>query len=186
MAIKKAILFIVPSGNIAQINVDNNAKWSSTDTPDKSIFNLSFWFLSLHALVVSVYKNDPSGSYKTIIGVGNADGYALTTNNGKYNLFYRNVADQITTNNAIANTQGLIFASTKSATNQTIYVNNTLYQNITPPSMDAPTTSSRIGAYDNSSGTYTGIQQELIVYASNELSNRTGIETNINDFYSIY
>ena len=28
--------------------------------------------------------------------------------------------------------------------------------------------------------------QELIIYSSDELSNRTGIETNINNFYSIY
>jgi hypothetical protein len=31
-----------------------------------------------------------------------------------------------------------------------------------------------------------GYFQELIVYASNQSSNRTGIQTNINDFYSIY
>jgi len=31
-----------------------------------------------------------------------------------------------------------------------------------------------------------GVWQELIVYTSNESSNRNGIQTNINDFYSIY
>lgn len=31
-----------------------------------------------------------------------------------------------------------------------------------------------------------GTMQEVIVYASNQNTNRTGIETNINDFYSIY
>ena len=31
-----------------------------------------------------------------------------------------------------------------------------------------------------------GKMQELVIYDSNESSNRTGIETNINDFYSIY
>ena len=31
-----------------------------------------------------------------------------------------------------------------------------------------------------------GVWQELIVYTSNESSNRSGIQTNINDFYSIY
>ena len=149
-------------------------------------FSMNLVSSSTEATIVSVYKNNPSGAYKSIIGIGINNGYALTTDSGKYNFFYRNVADQRTTSNALVNTQGLIFAYTKSATNQTMYVNNTLYQNITPPSMNAPTTSSRIGAYDASSSPYTGIQQELIVYASSELSNRSGIETNINDFYSIY
>jgi hypothetical protein len=31
-----------------------------------------------------------------------------------------------------------------------------------------------------------GTMQEAIIYPSNQSSNRTGIETNINDFYSIY
>lgn len=141
---------------------------------------------STEATIVSVYKNDPSGRYKTIVGIGYDNGYALTTENNKYNLFYRSVADQRTTNDAIVNTQGLIFAYTKSSTNQTIYVNNILYQNITPPAMDAPTTSSRIGAHDNNTNLYIGIQQELIIYASSQISNRSGIEANINDFYNIY
>ena len=33
---------------------------------------------------------------------------------------------------------------------------------------------------------WTGTAQEFIIYSSDESSNRTGIETNINDFYSIY
>jgi len=33
---------------------------------------------------------------------------------------------------------------------------------------------------------FTGFLSEFIMYKQNELSNRTGIETNINDFYSIY
>ena len=149
-------------------------------------FSMNLVSSSTEATIVSVYKNNPSGSYKPIIAIGFGDGYALTTNNDKYNLFYRGVSDQLTTSNALVNTQGLIFAYTKSETNQTMYVNNTLYQNIIPPLMDTPTTSSRIGAYDNNNSPYTGIQQELIVYTSSELSNRSGIQTNINDYYSIY
>ena len=36
-------------------------------------------------------------------------------------------------------------------------------------------------------GTYNMYDmQELIIYHSNESSNRTGIETNINDYFDIY
>jgi hypothetical protein len=33
---------------------------------------------------------------------------------------------------------------------------------------------------------FNGLTQEIVIYNSDESSNRTGIETNINDFYSIY
>ena len=42
-----------------------------------------------------------------------------------------------------------------------------------------------IGEYAGSDF-FDGIMQELIFYPSDQSSNRTGIETNINDFYSIY
>jgi hypothetical protein len=38
----------------------------------------------------------------------------------------------------------------------------------------------------NSSEYYINVISEMILYSSNESSNRTGIESNINDFYSIY
>jgi hypothetical protein len=171
---------IVSSGS----TILENGKAAIDFTAD--YFSMNLVSSSTEATIVSVYKNDPSGSYKTIIGIGFQNGYALTTDFNTYNLFYRGIADQRTTSSALVNTQGLIFAYTKSATNQTMYVNNTLYQNITPPSMVGPFTSSRIGAYDNNNSPYTGIQQELILYTSSELSNRSGIENNINDFYNIY
>ena len=43
-----------------------------------------------------------------------------------------------------------------------------------------------IGWYDASVRTLNGNIQEMIIYASDQSSNRTGIETNINNFYSIY
>jgi hypothetical protein len=43
-----------------------------------------------------------------------------------------------------------------------------------------------IGRAGNGGQDYQGNFQELILYTSDESSNRSGIETNINDFYSIY
>ena len=44
-----------------------------------------------------------------------------------------------------------------------------------------------IGGRDvNASPDYEGTLQEFILYDSNQLSNKSGIETNINDYYSIY
>jgi hypothetical protein len=44
----------------------------------------------------------------------------------------------------------------------------------------------RIGAASPSGQPYLGNMQEIVFYTSNQSTNRTGIETNINDFYSIY
>jgi hypothetical protein len=49
--------------------------------------------------------------------------------------------------------------------------------NVNTVALGARGTSSNFGNFD---------AQEYIVYSSNQMSNRTGIETNINDFYSIY
>ena len=43
-----------------------------------------------------------------------------------------------------------------------------------------------IGSYNNGAILYTGNIQEFIVFNSDQSANRTGIETNINTFYSIY
>ena len=46
-----------------------------------------------------------------------------------------------------------------------------------------------LGLFGNPSGTYywfTGVLQECILYATDQSSNRTGIETDINTHFSIY
>jgi hypothetical protein len=43
-----------------------------------------------------------------------------------------------------------------------------------------------IGRFGVAGTILTGVIQEVIIYASDQTSNRTGIETNVNDFYSIY
>jgi len=54
--------------------------------------------------------------------------------------------------------------------------------------MVSPTTGSSIGAYDvgSSAFKYGGLIQEIVLYPTNSSADRTGIETNINDFYSIF
>jgi len=42
------------------------------------------------------------------------------------------------------------------------------------------------GRFGSSIFYFNGYIQEIILYASDQTANRTGIETNINDYYSIY
>jgi len=43
-----------------------------------------------------------------------------------------------------------------------------------------------LGRRSNNTWFFSGLMQEVVVYQSNQSSNRTGIESNINTFYSIY
>jgi hypothetical protein len=173
---------IVSAGSIINVNSKPCIQFTSSLSNRLETTLISS---STEASIISVSRHTPTSGYNPIVGVGNNNGYALTTSSFKYNLFYRNVADQTTVNNALS-TQALIFAYTKSATNQQLFANDVSYQNFTPATMNAPTTSSRIGAYDVVTSPYEGTQQELILYANSQLSNRSGMQTNINTYYAIY
>jgi len=43
-----------------------------------------------------------------------------------------------------------------------------------------------LGAFNEGGTNFTGYMQEIVFYPTDQSSNRSGIETNINDFYSIY
>jgi hypothetical protein len=45
---------------------------------------------------------------------------------------------------------------------------------------------SGIGSWSGTSQTFIGTIQELVIYESDESTNKSGIQSNINDFYSIY
>jgi hypothetical protein len=173
---------IVSAGSIINVNSKPCIQFTSSLSNRLETTLISS---STEASIISVSRHTPIGTYNPIVAIGNNNGYALTTSSAKYNLFYRGVADQTTANNALS-TQALIFAYTKSATNQQLFANDVSYQNITPATMNPPTTSSRIGCYDTSADPYEGTQQELILYANSQLSNRSGIQNNINTYYAIY
>lgn len=82
---------------------------------------------------------------------------------------------------------GLMYAS-GSYDNCTYYVNNSLIGSNTTSLGTLTLNTFSIGAQIRTTiGNYwQGTKSELIFYSSDQSSNRTGISTNINDFYSIY
>jgi hypothetical protein len=89
----------------------------------------------------------------------------LFTNNIQY-LMFLNLSN--TASNAYKNATEILYrVNTTGTTDNT---SNILY----------------LGASDTNTQNYNGRTQELIFYTSNQNSNRTGIETNINSFYTIY
>lgn len=103
-------------------------------------------------------------------------------------IFWRDIGSQNSTTAPIANSQ-MIYSFNYSK----IGVNNSyeLHRNSTL-ALSLTSTTTSTGFSDFFIGSIGGSQylnkkmQELILYPSNQSSNRTGIESNINSFYSIY
>lgn len=85
------------------------------------------------------------------------------------------------------NTQYLLFLNL-SSTASNMYKNGTeiSYRVQTTGNTDSNSNILYIGASDTNAQTYKGNPQELIFYASNQNANKSGIQSNINTFYSIY
>ena len=76
-----------------------------------------------------------------------------------------------------------LLSSSADATNCEVYDNDVLVKN--DASISATSDRMIIG-YNGGTSYFGGKSQEVILYATNQLSNVSGINTNINDFYSIY
>jgi len=115
------------------------------------------------------------------------DGYG----NSNRNSLWKSSANQIRLYNAaglyqthIAGTQA-VFSSISNVASSLFAVNgSSVTGTLGTNSMDGVT----IGALGTLSAGYffDGTIQEVVLYGSDQSSNRTGIETNINDYYSIY
>ena len=90
------------------------------------------------------------------------------------------------TSSPTANNQFLL-TSLYDGTNGYTYLNNTQSASATLSVSDVSSANMEIGSASAvNASTFGGTIQEMIFYESDESSNRSGIETNINDFYSIY
>jgi hypothetical protein len=108
-------------------------------------------------------------------GAGGANGFVLeniTTTSGQLQNIY---IDLIDTDNAIVADRSLHYINSGSVSKNNVRTPN-------------PTSSNATNNLSISHPTFklVGNAQEIIIYANDQSSNRTGIETNINDFYSIF
>jgi|688.fasta_scaffold504541_1 hypothetical protein len=155
------------SGNI--LAIDCNGKQMSntqTNTLTQATFNAQ-----------EVSSTGSDNVFSLPFGTINTSGYFSVASNGSTSLPYQNVGTPIyfVNNNSITATRDSVFDNT--ATN-----NETLLSVIGGGSP----TSNRFLQYVSPglNGNYKVF--EVVIYNSDQSSNRTGIETNINDFYSIY
>jgi len=102
---------------------------------------------------------------------GNAGSFSLTTSSSEFSF----------------NTQRLASVLKNGTTLQEIFMNGSSQGSNTSSNAVVDMNGYNIGAHESATQRwFGGTMQEIVIYNSYESSNRTGIETNINDFYSIY
>jgi hypothetical protein len=106
----------------------------------------------------------------------------------KLSTFFNNGVSRviISTNDVFTNQLKLVNITSNGSGTTTQFVNSTQEGQLTGQSWTPINTVTTLGALGNSANFYTGYVGELIMYTTNQLTNRTGIESNINSFYSIY
>lgn len=87
---------------------------------------------------------------------------------------------------AINNLQRIFAFYRNSNVEAKAYINNTLDGTITPNSNNIANTTLYLGSRGGSSLNFDGNMQEIIIYGSSESAHLSGINGNINTFYSIY
>ena len=179
---------IVNAGSVLMLNSKPRLSYDGTNDFFNHTLNIASGYSLLLGVVKSLYNGTaPKGIYGVTapsnILMNGLISNANSTEWGEY------TNDWITSGYSIFNNQFSIQSySDNSTTNpalNTLVTNNNVV-NRTSTGRYAGDGSERRYIGDNFGNYFQGDMQELIAYNSDQSSNRTGIETNINDFYSIY
>lgn len=181
---------IVSSGSVITENGKPAVDFDGSD--DNLSFNLMTSFTDV--TISLVFKNDTSNQDSVVIeyGLEVANAYSIGFGNrGTANRigsrirvsatnYYKGADIDVNTQQRLVTLLG----DSTTPTNSEFYLDSTLYtDNI---SSRSNTTDSRLGSRSGGGNFYNGNIQEVIIYNSDQSSNRTGIETNINSHYNIY
>jgi len=176
---------IVSSGSIIEENgkpaleFDGSSDRFPFDSTGLDIGNLSS-FLVMKANVATGLQNGLilSGA------VNNKRWYAPWLYSGDFNYSYATQLYAVATTANTENNLHTAIAGTTQGNWQAFLNGNSLGSQTLQTGIDTSYTDG-IGAL-NGANFFNGLMQEIVVYGSDQSSNRTGIETNINDYYNIY
>ena len=179
---------IVSSGSVITLNGKPRISFDGINDFFNHSLNIGSGYSLLLGVVKSLYNGTASKGIYGITAPSNAlmNGLISNANSTQWGL-YTNAWK--TSGYSIYNNQFLIQSySDDSTTNpalNTLVTNNNV-TNVSSTGRYAGDASERRYIGNNFSNYFQGDMQELIAYNSDQSSNRTGIESNINDFYSIY
>jgi hypothetical protein len=130
-----------------------------------------------------VYKSNRTSSEDYVL-YGDGGASRIRLYQGLYRLYIDNVTYGFSTANDNFGTQYLFTNEADDSRNLAVYRNSSQIGSTEVIPIDDNWIIEYLGY--GSSRPITGLLQEVVIYASDQSNYRTGIETNINDYYSIY
>jgi hypothetical protein len=120
---------------------------------------------------------------KTILDIGSSNGFDLRTwSDRNYRLFWGDGSTQQNIESPTTSKTETVYSVSKTSTTLNVYLNSSLDGSASTSLYTSNTIN--ISATGQLGGTAN--ISEIILYTSDESANRTGIETNVNTFYSIF
>lgn len=193
---------IVSSGSVILVNSLPSLQFDGTNDTLISTNAVDPLFIT------AVNRPNTTATFKTIFGADTSDNSSVGSIYFQYSTptrtptFTRStVLDNITASDfaALGSSQVTInvlnlISGTRTNTNINLFINNSNAGTDTTSSTLRPLGGTNSGRFNLMSGYYSksivdylqGNLSEVILYTSDKSSNRTGIESNINNFYSIY
>jgi hypothetical protein len=169
---------IVSAGSV--INVNGKPSLLFDGANDSFGVTLSSALLQPNSFgIVFKYNNSTDSNHDLIDANPNVERTLIDTDLNDFRIFAGTVALSV----ASTTNQTLLF-SLFNGINSELSINSVNVTSLNPGTngIDSFQIGNTIAAFTFLAGN----MQELLIYNSNQSSNRTGIETNINDFYSIY
>ena len=170
---------IVSSGSVINVNSKPSLQFDGSD----DFLTLSNISTNITYSGFQVVKRKSTSTISvTLAGSSISDSYLLW-NFSDNNAYFRSSQGYIT-QSLNTTTQQLFTSININSGNMSMYNNASLLLSNTPISLPGTNVMNAIGR--RNANYSEGNTQEIIVYSSNESSNRTGIESNINSYYAIY
>lgn len=177
---------VITENGKAAVQFDGSNDWMATSTAYPTQSYLSNFYLA-----------SSTGSDNRVLDTRGTGGvvkgwHSKFSNSGSDITIIDNGVSRLQTSSLTRSGQKLIsvlaFGGSGSYINE--YANGSLEQNLSDGTTRDFNSGNNLYIATNANGQSTqffgGNMQEIVLYTSNQSSNRTGIETNINDFYSIY
>lgn len=126
------------------------------------------------------------GQHDGTAATGRSQVIANDTSTSKLRTFFNNGSSYNGLYSSSVSNQQYLVESLANNDDYFLTINGSIEEVISNQSLTPLNTNFLIGAIDGPVQPFIGAIQEIVIYTSDQSSNRTGIENNINDFYSIY
>lgn len=170
---------IVDAGTVIKINSKSAIRF---DGSNDNLIRVGFVSVASSSYMTSVAKRNSSGSILVTLA-GNQYLFTLFSDNNYY--LQASTAGYQASNSTDTTNSQILLTGLNNGTSQKMYKNGSeISSSFVSFSLDQ--TAFKIGQYGNFGQYHAGEIQEVVFYNSNQETNRSGIELNVNTYYAVY